>query len=152
MVFPFFLFQLQLLCLLMLKFCYLWSMRCSFLSCSCFYIHTTLLLAFSVINIPVYVYFSLKSGISLFKGCFKSTVWALYYVRAFWVTSLASPAIISAFNSGLASDLIILVCAFVMKLHWFSVILPHPCFSSIRYYFQVLVLQNVKIFSKTILQ
>lgn len=83
------------------------------------------------------------------KGVFRAES-GLYYVRAFWITSLASPAAISTLDSGLASNLIILVCAFVAKLHWFSAVLPHSCFSNPLYYFQVLVLKNMKIFSKVI--
>lgn len=59
----------------------------------------------------------------------------------FWITSLASSAVLVNSHLALAGDLIaVLVCAFVVKLLWFWIVGPSPCFSSIPFYFKFLLL------------
>lgn len=80
---------------------------------------TVSLLDFNSIGVPNYIS-CLRSGISHSTQCFKGKNWALYYVCLFLITFLASPPATCASYLGLAGDLVIvLVCAFFVKLHWF---------------------------------
>lgn len=117
----------------MLILCQLWPIGDSFFSyflggegCDLKKKETILfLLTFSMIDASDSVFPSWGLEWSIFTGCFKNILWALYYVCAFWITVLASPAGTGASYLGLSSNLTtVLLCALLGSYIGF----PHPLF------------------------